>query len=420
MSLLSSRVGIVARAAPPGPAPIDDLYAKWTLAAAVFFVSLEIAYLVLGGLPPIGKPWVDGTHFVIGRDFLNTWMGGRSVFGDGPAAWFDATSLQCGAARHAGHRISGTFLVVPAGRAAVHLAVRADAVSAGLYRLVRDRDCALSVRLLRRHPARHMLFLAVAPGVAVCIFFGQNGFYTAALLIGGLLCLDRRPVLAGVLFGILTVKPQIGILLPVMLLLERRWITIASATATVVALVAATAMLFGWDVWVQFWQKVVPQQQWLTAHGGGLLLVMVSSVFYGARLLHLPTAVGWTLQGMAAALALAAVIWCYWRRRDPALSLALFVTATFLVTPYILNYDMVVLGFVVASLRDRADNTTADHRLLIAVWSLPVTMMLAAVGSIPLAPVVLIAFASRLVWRIAHGDARGVRPLPQQAAAASA
>ncbi len=113
-------------------------------------------------------------------------------------------------------------------------------------------------------------------------------------------------------------------------------------------------------------------------------------------------------------------MWCYWRRRDPALSLALFVTATFLVTPYILNYDMVVLGFVVASLRDRADNTTADHRLLIAVWSLPVTMMLAAVGSIPLAPVVLIAFASRLVWRIAHGDARGVRPLPQQAAAASA
>ena len=35
---------------------------------------------------------MDGTHFVIGRDFLNTWMGARSVFGDGPAAWFDAAT----------------------------------------------------------------------------------------------------------------------------------------------------------------------------------------------------------------------------------------------------------------------------------------------------------------------------------------
>jgi hypothetical protein len=28
---------------------------------------------------------VDGTHFVLGRDFLDFWMGGRSIFGDGPA-----------------------------------------------------------------------------------------------------------------------------------------------------------------------------------------------------------------------------------------------------------------------------------------------------------------------------------------------
>ena len=261
-----------------------------------------------------------------------------------------------------------------------------------------------------------MLFLAAAPGVAVCIFFGQNGFYTAALLVGGLMCLERRPVLAGVLFGILTVKPQIGILLPVILLLERRWVTIASAAATTAVLVAATALLFGWDIWIEFWQKVVPQQQWLTSHGQGLLFVMVSSVFYGARLLHLPPAVGWALQGITAALAAGALVWCYWRRRDRALSLALFVTATFLVTPYILNYDMVVFGFVVALLRERDDNTMADHSLLIAVWTLPVTMMIAAVAKIPLAPIVLIAFAVRLVWRLAQGDSRRVRALPDEAA----
>jgi hypothetical protein len=188
---------------------------------------------------------------------------------------------------------------------------------------------------------------------------------------------------------------------------------------TAALLAAATTMLYGWNVWIEFWQQAVPLQQWLTAHGEGLLFAMMGSVFYGARLLHLPVAVGWTLQGIVAALAVAAVVWTYWRRRDPALSLALFVAATFLVTPYILNYDMVVLGFVVALLHERPDNTMHDHWLLIAVWTLPVTMMIAAVGWIPLAPVVLIAFAARLVWRLRQSDGREIAPGAQQPAFAS-
>src|SRR5580698_9063662 len=90
MSVFSQTAGIGTPAPITGQAPIEELYAKWMVAAAVFFVVLEIAYLVVAGLPPIGKPWVDGTNFVYGRDFLNTWMGGRSMFSGGPAAWFDA------------------------------------------------------------------------------------------------------------------------------------------------------------------------------------------------------------------------------------------------------------------------------------------------------------------------------------------
>jgi alpha-1,2-mannosyltransferase len=422
MSLLSSHVSIVARAgaAAGGKTQIDDLYAKLTVAAAVFFISLEIAYLVMAGLPPVNKPWIDGTQFVLGRDFLNFWMGGRSVFGGGPAAWFDAGTYNAALRDMLGAPYPEHFWSYPP-----HLLLFIWPFGLMPYLPAYIAWCAIGVALYLfacsgAIARKHLLFLAVAPGIAVCIFFGQNGFYTAALLIGGLFCLDRRPVLAGVLFGILTIKPQLGLLLPVVLVLERRWVTIASAVATLTVLVAATAMLFGWNVWIEFWQKVVPQQQWLTAHGGGLLFEMVSSVYYGGRLVHLPQSVDWVLQGITTALAFAAVAWCYWRRRDPALSLALFVTATFLVTPYILNYDMVVFGFVVARLRERDDNTMADHWLLIAVWTLPVTMMIAAVGFIPLAPAVLIAFAARLVWRLAHRDGRESAPPPQHATPASA
>jgi alpha-1,2-mannosyltransferase len=96
--------------------------------------------------------------------------------------------------------------------------------------------------------------------------------------------------------------------------------------------------------------------------------------------------------------------------------LAYFVTAAFLVTPYILNYDMVVFGFVVALLRERADNAMRDQGLLLAVWTLPVTMMFAGVVWIPLAPVVLIMFACWLLRRLAQGDTR-VAQLPSGQAA---
>ena len=418
--MFSSYVGIVTRAAPSGRSPVDELYYKWMVAAAMFFVALEIAYFVLAGLPPLDKPWIDGANFVYGRDFLNTWMGGRSMFGDGPAPWFDVRTYNDALRHMLGAPYQQHYWSYPP-----HLMLFIWPFGLMPYLPAYIVWCVVGVALYllacsSALPRERMVFLAVAPSIAVCIFFGQNGFYTAALLIGGLLSLDRRPVLAGVLFGILTIKPQMGILLPVILLLERRWLTIASAVVTTAVLVVLTSMLFGWQVWVEFYQKVLPQQQWLTVHGDGLLFAVVSSVFYGARLVHLPLSIAWALQGIVAVLALAGLVWAYWKRRDPALSLAYFVTATFLVTPYILNYDMVVFGFVVALLRDRADNTMRDHWLLLALWTLPVTMMFAGAVWIPLAPVVLIMCACWLLRRLAQADRSEVRALPGQATPAAA
>jgi len=420
MSLFSPYVGIVTPASPSGRSPVDELYFKWLIAAAVFFVVLQIAFLGLAGLPAIDKPVADETNFAIGRDFLNTWMGGRSMFSGGPAAWFDVRTYAAALRDMLGPTYPETYwsypphivlFVWPLGLMPYLPAYIAwCAIGIGLYLFV----CSSAI------PRERLLFLALAPGVAVCVFFGQNGFYTAALLIGGLLSLDRRPVLAGVLFGVLTLKPQLGLLLPIILLLERRWLTIASAAATVALLFVVTAMLFGWDVWIQYWHKIVPQQLWLTENAGGLMFSLVSSLFFAARLIHLPLGVAWAIQYAGSAFAVAAVVWTYWQRRDQNLSLALFVTATFLVTPYILNYDMVMFGFVVALLRDRPDNTMRDHWLLLAVWTLPVTMMFAGAIWIPLAPIVLITFACWLLRRLAQSDGSQVQSLPGQATPAAA
>ena len=66
----------------------------------------------------------------------------------------------------------------------------------------------------------------------VCLGHGQTGFLTAALLTGGVLCLERREALAGILFGLLAYKPQFGLLIPLVLVAGGYWRAIAAAGAT--------------------------------------------------------------------------------------------------------------------------------------------------------------------------------------------
>jgi len=386
----------------------EELYAKLTVAAGVFFVVLEVSYFVMAfvmaGPHVFGRIPLDGFHSAIGRDFLNTWIGGRAAFSGGPAALFDFATYNNVLREMSGHQdLPDYFWSYPP-----HLLLFTWPLGLLPYLPAYALWCVagLALYLLAAWSGgidrKSMLFLAVAPGVAVNVFFGQNGFLTATLLIGGLANLDRRPIVSGILFGILTIKPQFGLLLPVLLVMTARWRVIAAAMATVAVLVAVTSIWFGPDVWIEYVRKVTPQQQWLLTNGGGLLVPMVSSAFVNARLVGLPLDADWVVQALSSAGALAMVVWTFWRRRDPVLSLALFVAATFLFSPWMLNYDMVVFGWVIALIRGRTDNTTADDALAIAVWTLPVTMLLFGAAHIPIAMLVLPAFAGRLIWRLSH------------------
>ncbi|MFZ3358547.1 MAG: glycosyltransferase family 87 protein [Xanthobacteraceae bacterium] len=382
----------------------EDLYAKLTVAAGVFFVVLEICYFFIAGQHLSGVIPADGSGPAIGRDFVNTWMGGRSAFSGGPGPWFDFQTYNAALRQITGQPdFPDLYWSYPP-----HLILFIWPLGLLPYLPAYAVWCVAGLALYLwaawsgGADRKYALFLAVAPGVAVNVFFGQNGFLTAALLIGGLANLDRRPIVAGMLFGILTIKPQFGLLLPALLLMTGRWRVMAAAVATTAVLVAATSIWFGPDIWQDYIRKVGPQQHWLLTEGGGLLLPMVSSAFVNARLVGLPLGAAWVLQTISSAGALAMVVWTFWRRRDPVLSFALFVTATFLFSPWMLNYDMVVFGWVVALLRGRTDNTIADEGLAIAVWTLPVTMLLFGAVHIPIAMVVLPAFAGRLVWRLSH------------------
>jgi hypothetical protein len=389
----------------------DDLYTKMAVAAAVFAIIFEAGYL-LTSAPPY-----DALGYLIGRDFVNTWMGAQAALSGGPAPWFDFDAYNAAlAARfypdfphhnwsYPPHLLLLTwplaFLPYLAGYVvwcALGLALYLLAASEGGRR--RDR----------------LLMLAVAPAVWINIFAGQNGFITAALMIGGLAQLGRRPVLAGICFGLLTIKPQLGLLLPVLLVLTGQWRAILAAIVTAAALVVATGLMFGFEIWPDYVRQVLPVQSAILAEGQGIFTIMMPTVFMNARIAHLPIEVAWALQIATSLAAVAAVVWTYARRRDPALSVALFVTATFLATPYAFNYDMVVFGWVLALLRDEG-GTRLDDRLAMAVWTLPVTAMLLGLFSIPGSAAVLIAFAARLLWRLRGREAQSAAPAAGASAA---
>jgi alpha-1,2-mannosyltransferase len=384
--------------------PHADFYAKFTVAGATFLAVLEVAYFAVSDPPSFWMPSVDafgGT--AIGRDFLNAWVGGRSALGQGPAQWFDFRAYND--YLHTFVPVTETYfwsypphvllLLWPLGLLPYLPAFLLWTLAGFAVFLWAARTGGVE--------RRHLLFVAVAPAVAVNVFIGQNGFFTAALLIAGLASLDRRPLLSGALFGILTIKPQLGLLLPVMLVMTGRWRVIAAAAVTAAGLVAATAWIYGPDIWTEYLAKVVPQQRLLQEYGEGLVLRQVPSAFCAARLVGLSIGTAWALQLLVSAAAAAAVAWTYWRRRDPVLSASLLVVAVFLASPYTLNYDMVVLG---ALLRQRADNEPVDHYLIIALWTLPATMVLVGLANIPIAFPLLAAFAARIVWRLVHGEAR--------------
>jgi alpha-1,2-mannosyltransferase len=242
------------------------------------------------------------------------------------------------------------------------------------------------------------LLLALAfPAVLINVGHGQNGFLTAALLGGALVVLDRRPILAGILFGLLVYKPQYGLLIPLVLALSSRWRCFASAALTVVLLTLVTTLVFGMGVWhaffasTEFTRTVVLEQ-------GNTGWYKIQSVFAWARMWGAPIPLAYALQGATLLAIGAALVWL-WRSAAPdALKAAALCLAAILATPYSFDYDMTVLAPAIAFIA--ADGFARgfgpwEKTTLAALWLVPlVARNIAHISLIPLGvPAMLAAFA---------------------------
>jgi alpha-1,2-mannosyltransferase len=228
-----------------------------------------------------------------------------------------------------------------------------------------------ATRIVGRPTRETLIPLLAFPIVFWNFGWGQNAFLTAALFGGATLLVDRRPVVAGLLFGAVCYKPHFGLLIPVALAAGRHWRAFAAAAVSSIALVLASVGLFGLQTWRDFFAALsgshatfeagfVKLWAFVTPFGAMLLLGANSTLAYGVQI--------------AATLAATVFVgWVWWRKLSLEVRAAALTVATLVAVPLAIFYDLMLAAVAGAWLCRPSQSLPTGQRLLLAagyIWLL--------------------------------------------------
>jgi alpha-1,2-mannosyltransferase len=228
----------------------------------------------------------------------------------------------------------------------------------------------ISALLLRRAGLGWPAIIAGLAGPAACLdlYNGENGTLTGGLLASALLMLNRKPLTGGALMGFLSIKPQLGLMLPLILLRRRFWPALFGFALCVAVMVLLTLPLAGFHSWVWFFSGSrhssvnmisVPFSHYFPAIG--------DTMFFMARSFGASLALAWALQAGTAGLA-AACIWQVWGVQGtlPVPRMAVTISLAALLMPYGFLYDLV--GFSVAMSAMFFSTSNARKPVYLMLW----------------------------------------------------
>jgi hypothetical protein len=336
-------------------------------------------------------------------DFVSFWAAGKMAAGGAGAQIYDIeahraverTAIDIGGLMPFPYPPPFALFVAPFGLLPYGIAFTAwIAVTGALY--------ALAVRPWM--PPR----LALAqPAILINGFIGQNAFLTSALFLAGTRLLATHPMAGGAVLGLLVIKPQLALMLPVAMIAGRQWRAIAGAVFSVSAALLLGLVALGASAYASFFEL-------LGAYSGFVAASRwpwheLASVYALLRYFDLPAGIALAIHGAVVAGA-AAMVWQAWRQDRPG-KVAILAAATLLFPPYLLSYDGVLLALPVAWLLIEA------KRPWIAglVWALSLLTVGSVAGfyafpnSVPLAAIISL-IAIHGPWRLRRSDARLAAP----------
>jgi len=367
-------------------------------------ILLAICTLALVGWIAASDGLIDRNSKPIGTDFSNVYAAGTLIWQGRPAeAYEPARQHAAEKAVFGGREVPFYGWLYPPFFFVVAFLVASLPYAWGLAIWLAASLAAYLAAMRAIVPRPETLLIAAAfPAVFINIGHGQNGFLTAALLGGALHWLDRRPWLAGVLIGLLAYKPQFGVLIPVALLAGGRWNTIGAAAATVAALVAVSFVTLGGGVWHAFADSMTFTQT-VVLEPGGIGWEKIQSAFSAMRMWGAGVRTAYAIQIALALMLAASLAWLWQSTALFELKASALATASLLATPYVLDYDLVVLAVaIVFFVRHGMNRGFHDYEisLLAAAWVMPLlSRAIAGVTGIPLGLLALLALYVFIVQR---------------------
>jgi hypothetical protein len=371
---------------------------QWLTAARArgySLILLAFCAIAIAGWIAVSDGLIDRNGKPLGTDFSNVYAAGTLTWQGRPEqAYVPALQHAAEKAVFGGREVPFYGWHYPPFFFAVAVIVAAFPYAWGLAIWLAASFAAYLAAIRAILPRPETLLAASAfPAVFVNIGHGQNGFLTTALLGGALHLLDRRPWLSGLLIGCLAYKPQFGVLIPIALVAGGRWSTIAAAVSTVAALLALSFPTLGGGVWhafadsMNFTQTVVLEQ-------GNTGWEKIQSVFSATRMWGAGIPLAYAVQSALALMLAASLAWLW--RSDAAFELkaAALATGSLLATPYVLDYDLVVIAVGIAFFVRHGLSygfRAFEISVLAAAWMVPlVSRSIAGVTGIPLGLLVLL------------------------------
>lgn len=253
---------------------------------------------------------------------------------------------------------------------------------------------------IRPHPTTLLLALGFV-GFWVNALAGQNGFLTSLLIGWALILIERSPKLSGLLIGLLSFKPQLGLPIPLALLAGKRFTVFCYAAVASIALALASLSAFGPEPWLAFLKNI--HTPVANLESGLIPMAHMTSIFSALWITGLPPVVCYAAQALVA-LAANTVMIIVWKRNTASLELkaALMVLAMLLTTPHLFNYDMALIALPLVWMWRHGETqgwNRGERPALLLAWLAPLLLTPngedGTVNLLPIATLVLTVMVAR-------------------------
>ena len=370
--------------------------AAFGLALASLAVFFGFVAQMTGALDPPGK-------LPLALDFNAFWSAARITLKQGARPAYTDAVIEAFERAHTTMPAVGTLdFYYPPNFLLLCLPLALLPYAASLF-LFEATQVALLLPALKRIAGASWGWLPVltCPGILMNVLSGQNGGLTASCFAYALLVLDRRPWLAGACLGMLSCKPQLALCVPIALIAARRWRAAASAAAVLVILIVLATLVLGTGAWAAFLSNAPAARASIETIA--IKWPMMQSTYAAFRLAGLPAQAGYAGQAVAAFVAVALLVRICWRRPGGGPEMAALSATALLVTPYLYDYDLVLLTVPIAWVASQAARNgwlAGEKMVILLCYLAPLGARSAGMGlGITIAPPLILALLALIARR---------------------